>query len=275
MNIFSYRSPLVSTSHSITLNPNPNEFDMHAHDRMEIFMLIQGNVIFGTEGTEQPLQPYDIVITREAETHKLIVDPNVPYERIWIQFSKDLLAPIDPDHSLLDLFYNRPLGKENFYPANDNDQFRFKCISKLCQDKRDIPYQLHLTTYLIPLLRELTVARNATTPINNNEPDDIALQLVAFINDHLFSPLSLDRLSEKFFLSKSQLNRIFLKATGATIARYISIKRMLTARQMIRDGIPIHEVSARCGYNDYSTFFRAYKNHFDIAPADDKKQSDL
>lgn len=272
MNLFSFKSPLVSASRGITLNPNPREFDMHAHDRMELYMLIQGKVIFGIEGTEQPLQPYDIVITREAETHKLIVDPSEPYERLWVQFSKEFLDDVDPSHSLLEIFYNRPLGKENLYRAPTNDLFRYQCACKICQDSNTISGEIHILSYLLPLLRDLTAARNANIPSNNEEPDDIALQLVAFINDQLFAPISLDDLSKKFFLSKSQLNRIFLKATGSTIARYISIKRMLTARQMIRDGIAIHEVCHRCGYNDYSTFFRAYKNHFGIAPTDDKKQ---
>lgn len=235
-------------------------------------MLVQGNVCFGIEGSEQPLQPYDIVITREAETHKLTVAPDVPYERIWVQFDKELVSELDPDFTLLKPFYDRPLGRDNLFRAQKkNDSFRYECMTKMLTENEDIPYKTHLLCNLLPLLRDLGIAYQKTEAGAAIEPADLAVKLVAYINDHLYEPLSLAHLSNEFFLSKSQLNRIFLRATGSTIANYISIKRLMSARQRIRSGESIQFVSHSCGYNDYSTFYRAYKSQFGSSPADDKK----
>lgn len=271
MVLFNKSTPLFQICHSISTRNDPHVYGMHAHDRMELYMLIQGDVCFGIEGSEQPLQPYDIVITREAETHKLTVDPNVPYERIWIQFKKELIEKIDPHLILLDPFYKRSLGTNNlFRPQKKSENFCYDCLKKMLIESEDLPYETHFLSYFFPILRELNLAMQDSPIIDSNESADLTTKLIAHINDHLFEPLTLDKISKAFYLSKSQLNRVFQRATGSTIAHYISIKRLLNARAKIQDGIPIHQAARQCGYNDYSTFFRAYKNQFGVSPNDDK-----
>ncbi len=271
MVLFNKSTPLFHICHSISTRNDPHVYGMHAHDRMEFYMLIQGNVCFGIEGSEQPLQPYDIVITREAETHKLTVDPNVPYERIWIQFKKELIEKIDPQFILLSPFYNRPLGTNNlFRTLKKSENFCYDCLKKMMVESNDLPYETQFLSCFLPILCELNLTMQDHPPINSKEPADLTTKLIAHINDHLFEPLTLEKISKEFYLSKSQLNRIFQRATGSTIAHYISIKRLLNAQAKIKDGVPIHQAAQQCGYNDYSTFFRAYKSQFGVSPNDDK-----
>lgn len=276
MELFKYSSPLFEVQHTLTPHPDPDIFHMHAHDRLELYMLIQGKVSFGIEGGEQPLNPYDIVITREAETHKLTVDSGSPYERIWIQFHKELIADVDPHFELLRPFYDRPLGKGNLYRQNmKSDRFWHDCIIKLHHTDNNFNYKTHLLCCLLPILRDLTLRMDNNITIENSGSADLSTKLVAYINDHLFEPLSLEDLSKEFYISKSQLNRVFRNATGSTVAHYISIKRLLTARSQIRNGAPIHLVAQQCGFGDYSTFYRAYKKQFNIAPIDDKNPIEI
>ncbi|MBQ7284366.1 MAG: AraC family ligand binding domain-containing protein, partial [Oscillospiraceae bacterium] len=95
--IFSYRDNELYSHHTIDANPNPEEFLMHAHEWMEIFYIISGKGNYLVEGNQYQLKPNDIFIMRASETHRLVIDPDEPYERIAIHFSPSIIAAVDPD----------------------------------------------------------------------------------------------------------------------------------------------------------------------------------
>ena len=49
-------------------------------------------------------------------------------------------------------------------------------------------------------------------------------------------------------------------------------KRLMLAQQLLRTGAPLAQVCFDVGYQDYSTFSRAYKNHFGRAPSADTQR---
>ena len=52
----------------------------------------------------------------------------------------------------------------------------------------------------------------------------------------------------------------FKEQTGYSIGSYLSTKRLLLAIELILSGKPITDVCYECGFKNYSTFSRAYKN---------------
>jgi len=73
-------------------------------------------------------------------------------------------------------------------------------------------------------------------------------------------------LSERFFISKNHLNRVFKNATGVTVWEYIKLKRLIMARNSIFSGTPAIIACQSSGFNDYSAFYRAYKERFGVSP---------
>ncbi len=90
--------------------------------------------------------------------------------------------------------------------------------------------------------------------------------LIYYINTHLKSDLSLDTLADHVYLSKYHLAREFKKSTSFALHQFIHYKRMLTAKQMLRDGVSVTNVCYECGFTDYSNFIRAFKGEFGITP---------
>ena len=54
--------------------------------------------------------------------------------------------------------------------------------------------------------------------------------------------------------------RKFKNETGYTIHNYITSKRLLMARSLISQGMPVMKAAQASGFHDYTTFVRAYKN---------------
>ena len=55
---------------------------------------------------------------------------------------------------------------------------------------------------------------------------------------------------------------------GSTIGGYLLTKRLFLAKELIAAGTPITEVCYSCGFQNYSTFSRAYKKSFGESPRD-------
>ena len=79
-------------------------------------------------------------------------------------------------------------------------------------------------------------------------------------------------ISRRFYLSKSQLNRVFSRATGSPVWEYVRIKRLLSARERLLAGESAVNVCTECGFKDYSSFFRAYKARFGQSPSSERQK---
>ena len=96
----------------------------------------------------------------------------------------------------------------------------------------------------------------------HTQVDDI----LTFINQNIDSQLSIDDLSSHFYLSSSYLCRIFKAATGTTINKYITAKRITVAKSLLSTGYSVTETCERCGFNDYSNFLKAFTKAVGISP---------
>ena len=65
---------------------------------------------------------------------------------------------------------------------------------------------------------------------------------------------------------RHSLTRRFRDITGFTPHRYICEKRINRAFLLIQDGMNANEAAEKCGFTDYSTFYRIYRKTFGQGP---------
>ena len=90
--------------------------------------------------------------------------------------------------------------------------------------------------------------------------------ILSYINSHIGEPLTLAGLSAHFFMSTSYLCRIFKEATGTTINKYITAKRITLSKSLLDQGYSVSEACEVCGFNDYSNYLRAFTKAVGISP---------
>ena len=61
--------------------------------------------------------------------------------------------------------------------------------------------------------------------------------------------------------------RKFKEETGFTLHNYIVNKRLLIARTLISEGMPVTKAALESGFSEYSTFSRAYRKQFGATPS--------
>lgn len=264
--IFSYGDDMINCLNSLDLMPDPKAYPIHAHELAEINYLISGKGSYLVEGTTYTLSRKDVLLVRPAEIHKLQISPEEPYHRIAVQFSVELFDVIDPGRRLLRPLFDRGLGQNNLFPAGEYPRLQQAFSDFVLTPGLE---RVQLFSRILTFFTELATYYPSLPAAGGSSPN-FSLQLVAYVNDHLFEDLSLSKLGEVFYRSTSQIARVFRQATGTSLWEYVLLKRLLAAREKIRCGQNASDACDTCGFSDYSAFYRIYKKHFGNSPSADK-----
>ena len=100
---------------------------------------------------------------------------------------------------------------------------------------------------------------------------DFLTKTMSAITDQLEdNHVNVDELASTLAMSTSQFRRRLTAITGETPQAYITNIRMQKARYLLdtQAELSIFEVALQCGYDDQSSFTRAFKRFFGITPSD-------
>lgn len=260
------------TEHSI-------ELEFHTHNFYEVLIFLDGKVDYQVEDKTYPLRPGDILLTNSSEMHRAIIKDGKPYDRFVGWFHPDFVnrinsqlvdvnvascfdssskmhfnllhADIGTFHQLVKLF------EQLMTPADENifgDQALRDCFAT---EILILLNQAHLNTTITP----------GVHIISNPKVNDV----IFYINQNLCEELSLDSLSEHFYISKYYLTRLFKQYTGLSLHQYILRKRLNTAKTMLANGCLPYDACMDSGFKNYSHFSKCFKDLFLISPSEYEK----
>lgn len=244
------------------------DFSYHYHDFHKIIVFISGKVTYHIEGKAYHLKPRDILLVSQGAIHKPEIDPSVPYERYIFWIRDDLSC-----QELNTCFQKANDRSFNLVRADSALQERLKDllpeIEQTLQNKHfgDTVLRNALFTQFMIYINRIFLRTSSSPDKKAYSSDTQVEQLLKYINRNLSENLSIDQLAERFFLSKYHMMRKFKNETGYTIHNYITSKRLLMARSLISQGIPVMKAALASGFRDYTTFVRAYKKQFGKAPS--------
>lgn len=261
----------IRAEHKRTEDPLLYGYNIHTHDEFEMVYFVHGDADFVAEGNVYHLKKGDVVISGKSESHFLNVRSSAYYERIVIVFDLEDAGDNLIDRNWCQLMKNKPLGERNRFPAAVfGDRHWHYYMERICSCKTADEQNVYLRLMLL----ELAEAYEKTKTEPDSAPPSRAAAVIAYVNRNLYNELSLDALCSRFFLSKSQLNRIFRQATGSTVWNYIMVKRLLRARELLRAGENPTAVCEKCAFRNYVSFYKAYQKHFGHSPKEDHRQKE-
>ena len=119
---------------------------------------------------------------------------------------------------------------------------------------------------LLVLVGRLTLLNQPSSIVNpigyNHQVDDI----LKYINQNITAPLTIGQLAGEFYISESYICRIFKAATGTTVGKYITARRISIAKALLSDGTGVMEAFEKSGFTDYSNFFKSFTKAVGISP---------
>ncbi len=250
--------------------------DMHIHDCYELYYSISGGKQFLIDNRFYAIAPGDLFIINQYESHKLTQIDNQLHERIVLSVHPEYTKLLSTPETDLDACFScRSAGFRHKLSLSREQQKRFLYyVNKITSADgyaHDIVEQAAFMELLV-MINSLSSANAPDTAKTeykyNHQVDDILM----YINQNIAHPVTVEQLAENFFLSESYICRIFKQATGTTIGKYISARRISIAKAALSEGASVGEAFEKSGFSDYSSFFKSFTKAVGVSP---KKYANL
>ena len=251
---------------------------LHSHSFYEILFCRNtcgAEYLVGTE--RYRLQKGDIILIAPGISHRPLLPEDMPepYKRDVIWFSTEFMEALRqsfpyiqerrPAYSTLlrtggtgwetlgDLFHNGVWESENKRPG-----WEVAVIGNTIQ--------------LVGLLYRAFVD-HTTAPLKAEKPE-LLDQVLAYVEDHLSEKITLEEVARHFFVSQSTISQTFRQKLGVSFYRCVTQRRLITAKALIEQGVPLETVSQQVGFTDYSSFYRAFRQEYGISPRQYRKRQE-
>lgn len=250
------------------------EYEYHYHDFHKLIWFISGEVEYHIEGKSYKLEPYDILLVNRGEIHKPFVTPGTVYERYVFYISTEFLDEHSEGKDPLDLCFQMVFKEQGnvIRLSPSESRFLFETVKLLDYSEKEEEYagEMYSRILFLKLLIELNRCCISKPEVFHKMAryDKKVVEIIHYINENLASDLTIESLSNKFFLSKYHMMRKFKEETGYSMHQYVLEKRILAARNLILAGESATAASVECGFKDYSTFSRAYKKLLGQLPSE-------
>ncbi|WP_162848456.1 response regulator transcription factor [Paenibacillus nanensis] len=92
-------------------------------------------------------------------------------------------------------------------------------------------------------------------------------EIVTYIHHHFNQEISIQSLSERFYLSPTYLSQLFKKEVGENFVEYLSRQRIQYACKLLAEtDLTVSQIGEKCGFNDYFYFTRIFKRLNGMTP---------
>ncbi len=255
-----------------------SKIEAHAHDYYEFYFFLEGDISMQVGRKTYPVRFGDAMLIMPNVPHRAIIhSTTVPYRRFVFWISKnfcDTLREVSPYYTYaIDYAQksNQCLCHLDQIASNTLQSKMIRLLEEMQSDHfgKELQLALYVEDFMLGLSR---LVHDMLEPKEKVVEGSLYTNLIEYIEEHLDEELSLEKLSEEFYVSKYHIAHVFKDNIGLSIHQYITKKRLSKCQEAIRAKMNITEVYQTYGFGDYSSFYRAFKKEYGISP---KKYRDM
>ena len=241
-------------------------FDSHLHKCYEIIHVISGSMVYIVEESEYLVSDGDIIITAPNELHSFSFPKESEYQREFLHIYPGFIENMPEAVKMLS---SRRSGSFNHIPADKVTKYG---LDKIFEDMRitceNPAYETDLTVFadtLLLIARLHCILANDAPEYNKNIKTKSRM-IYDYIDHHFAEDINTDSVARMLLMSSSGAERLFKRKTGMTIKAYTTFRRVSAAKNLMMEGQKAMNIYNRCGFHDYSTFYRAFVKYAGMTP---------
>ena len=125
---------------------------------------------------------------------------------------------------------------------------------------------------LVSLLRGESsdeTVKQITDNVASLHSDKIVTNIIALLNERLYSTIDLDTIAKQLFFSKTYIKTIFKKNMGISIIQYYILLKIDESKKLIsQNKFTYTEIAYKLGFNSVHYFSRLFKQHTQMTPSE-------
>lgn len=238
---------------------------LHIHSGFELFFNVSKDVMFVVNEASYNVSAGEAVITRPNDIHVCVFPKSVISEHIclWID------APIDSAiYSFLIEAFPYPLIS---FDSDVKTKLitQLSRLSELC-NKNDA-VNIEKTACFLQIL---ALMKDHTKQSHGSDipMPKLLKNIIEDINENFSSIHSVSELCDKYYVSSSTLTRWFEKYLHTSPKRYLELKKLSNAKQLLESGSSVTEACFLSGFADCSRFISLFKTRMGKTPFKYKKE---
>lgn len=124
---------------------------------------------------------------------------------------------------------------------------------------------------IIRILQYDGLKENHHTPtlMQQKFENELVNEIISYINEHIYEPLTIEDITQRFSLSRSSLQTLFKNNIGCAPKQYILDLKLTKSKYLIKESThTISEIAAMLGFTSIHYFSRRFKQSFHMTPRD-------
>lgn len=243
--------------------------DTTRHEFLKLVFVLQGEgALARTDGTRVPCRAGDLLAVPIGQEHHLEDVEGKPMSLHVVSIQRQVLdvAALNPSWI--------PAGRVNLDKAG-RERAETVIRRLLFEQTLDQPVAgAKVVSMALRLLAEVARAGARQESGARTRPVEVTVTssarvhaYVEELSDHFFEATNLDRAARSLDLSRRRFTQLFREETGMSWLNYVRRLRVEHAKRLLAETErTVLSIAFECGFEDLSTFYRAFKREADMSP---------
>lgn len=228
------------------------------------FIVTEGCGSLVLEGTRHTLQVGDCVFIDCLTPYSHESSMESPWSLMWVHFH-------GPQADAFYRLYREREGSPVFRPSSLTPYREILQLLFELQQSGDALSDLLCHRYLTDLIAQIFL--DTFHSVDSAAIPDKFRNIREYLEDHYTEKLSLDKISEIFYISKYHLLREYKRLFGTTIQNDLTSRRLTKAKSLLRfSKESVESIALSCGFQTASYFIKVFKQYENITPLEYRRK---
>lgn len=260
-------SRFVDTHRDLSYPGTPMQLHSHAFYEL-LFCCNSCGAEYLVGSQRYRLQEGDLIFVPPGVSHRPLLPPDMvaPYERYVLWLSQEFMESYA---RLFSYSFTEKQAQPSILRADSAARKRLGALFRagvLEAEEQADGWESVVIGNTLQLLTHIKRSTSHAAASMQAEKPELLDRITEYIEKNYSQSLTIRGLGERFYVSDSTISHLFRQKLGVSLYRYVTQRRLIAAKTLIEQGLPLESVAARTGFGDYSGFYRAFRQEFGISP---------
>lgn len=242
---------------AVCFSAKNGNFPAHFHSSIELVYVISGKITVIINGRPFSVEEGQMVLTSSYSVHVYRTEEGEQNDTIT------MIIPMSSIPSLQKLLNQKSFKKEIYNVSNDEEISTLLRIA--CKNWNE--YSAETKKGMSYMVLGLLITRVGLVDLPGNQKSNLMRDVLIYLQNNYQQPIRMEHLARHFGYSKSRFSRLFHDHLGCSMIEYLSnVRCRQAALLLLESDMTMLDIALAVGFECLRTFYRAFKNCYQMTP---------